>query len=132
MDPGRSRRIQPLENPVEASAVTPFPSGETVAQVLIARGSWEQAIQQGAQVKPRPTGDHRDFSACGDVCQDRPRSPGIFAGRKQLVGLGDVDQVMCDTTARCEREFSGAEVKMSVHLQGIAIHDFPTEYHRNF
>jgi hypothetical protein len=132
MDSGRSRRIQALQNPVEASAVAPLPSGETVAQVLIARGSWQQAIQQGAQVKPRPAGDHRDFSPRGDVCQNSPRSPCIFAGRKQLVRLGDVDQVMCDTAARFEREFSGAEVKKPVHLQGIAIHDFPAKYHRNF
>jgi hypothetical protein len=57
---------------------------------------------------------------------------GVFAGREELVGSQNVDQVMGNTTTFALRCFCSTDVEVAVDLQRIAVDDFAVKLSCNF
>ena len=60
------------------------------------------------------------------------RQSRVLAGRENLVGIENVDQVMWNAPPFFGRHFGSTDVEVAVDLQRIAIEDFAVELLRDF
>ena len=92
--------IESCKQAVERAGAAGFAGRQPVAQILIARGAFEQAVQQSAQIKTGAAGHDRQLAARGNPGDGLAGQARIFAGGEQFVGIDDIDQVVGNTTAR--------------------------------
>src|ERR1035437_2755100 len=119
--------IESGKGAVERSAPARLARGETVAQRLVAGRPFEEAVQERTEVEARAARDNREPAARRNACDGFPRQPGVFARGEDLVGVDDVDQMVRDALARGLWKFGGADIEMTVYLEGVAAHDFAAE-----
>ncbi len=104
---------------------------QAIAERLIADRSLKKSIEQRAQVEAGASCQNRKPAARGNFRDGSARQAGVFAGRAELVGIEDIDQVMGDTTALGQRQFGSADIKVAIHLQRVAVDNFSVELFRN-
>jgi len=57
-----------------------------------------------------------------------PRQACVFAGGAELVRIENIDQVMGNAASLGHGQFGGADVKVAIHLQGVAVDDLSIEF----
>jgi hypothetical protein len=99
---------------------------------LIARGPFEEAVQESPEIKASAPGEHRQASSRRYIGDRFAGEPGIFAGREQLIGIDDIDEVVWNATPLPEGQFGGSDVKEAEDLERVAIDDLTVEFRRDF
>src|SRR5215469_17238224 len=136
MNPARGARIEALKQAVERAGLPPLSRGQAVTQRLVTRWAREQTVEQGPRIEARSTGHERQPSAGRHLGEYAAREPRILAGRKYLLGIEDVQQMMRYARAVAGRQLGSSDVEIPVELHGIAIYHFARERrghaHRQF
>ena len=101
------------------------------AERLVAGRTFKQAFQQRAEVEARAAGKNRKPAAVGNLRNGYPRQACVFAGGAELVRIENIDQVMGNAAALGQRQLGGADIKVAIHLQGVAVDDFAVELFRD-
>ena len=127
MNPAGGLRIESGKQAVKRAGAAAFPGGEPVAQRLVARGAFEQAVQEGAQVEAGASG-HNGEAFTVRRCRPEPAGQaGIFAGGEKLVGIQDIQKMVGNPPTLGGRQLGGSDIEVAVDLQGIAIDDLAAE-----
>jgi len=113
---------------VERGGAFPFPSSQPVAEGLVARGAFEQAVQEGSQIETGSAGYYRHPSAPRNIGYSLAGQPGVFPGREKLVRVYNIDEVVGNRTPLGHREFGSTDIEMSVYLERVAVDNFPVEF----
>src|SRR5215471_642059 len=79
MDTARGFTVEPREQSVKRAGPARLARGQPVAQILVARGTFEQAVEQRAEVETRAAGHDGQSAARRDRGNRLARQAGKFA-----------------------------------------------------
>jgi len=124
MYPRRRFRIKSAQEPVQRSGVARLARGQTCTQIVIARRTGEQSVQQRPKVEPGPASHHRYVVTCGNFTECVRCPTRELARSEDFVRINNVDEVVRDAAPLCQRHLGCPNVKMAIDLQRITIDDF--------
>ena len=130
MNPARGGGIESGKQAVERAGPAEFPGGQPVAQALVARRAFEEAVQKSAQVKAGASGNYGEAAACRNGGNGFARQAGIFTGGEEFVGIDDVDEVVGNAAALRQRQLGGSDIEVPVDLERVAVDHFAVESFR--
>ena len=116
---------------MERSGAPGFAGRQAVAQRLVAGRTFKQAFQQRAEVEAGTAGKNRKPAALGNLRDGCPCQACVFAGGAKLVRVENIDQVMGNAAALGQGQLGGADIKVAIHLQGVAVDNFSVEHLRD-
>ena len=127
MNPARGRGIESGKQAVQRAGPPEFPGGQPVAQRLVARRAFEQAVQKSAEVEAGASGDYGEAAARRNAGDGLARQPRVFTGGEELVGIHDVDEVVRNAAPLFRRQLGGSDIEVPVDLERVAVDHFAVE-----
>src|ERR1035438_10195741 len=125
--PGGSA-IETVEDTVKiagASALCSF--AQSLAQLFRTLRAWKKSLQQGAQIESRSADDDGQMMARLNLLDHLPRLARIFAGRDVASWRYVIEQMMGGAGSFGGSGLGGADIKLAVHGDRIAVHDLAME-----
>src|SRR5271169_1070119 len=93
---------------------------QSFTKVVGALRAWEQAFEQGVQVKSGTANHNGETSSLCNFCQRSTGLTGVFAGGERFAGLDNIDKVMGDACAVLARRLGGADLKVAINGDRVA------------
>jgi hypothetical protein len=125
--------IKPLQQSMEVFSAAAFPQQvKSVAQILIGLRADKKWISQGAQVEAGAAYEYRQATATLDFLNRRRRLARPVASRVIDIWRNEIDEMMGNPAAFCERNFGSSDPDALIHLHRVAVNDLTAEVLGNF
>ena len=119
------RWVEAAQDPMQVACSLLFCAlTQPLAQFLGTLRAGKQAFQQRAQIQASPSDHDRQSSPRLDLLQHLAGLAGVFAGGDVAGRIHKIEQMMRDAGALGSRGFRGSNLKLAIHGDRIAVHDF--------
>ena len=100
---------------------------QAAPQCIVSPRPLEQAFQQGAKVETRTARQDGQLLPVANLTEYLAAKKSVVAGREDVPGFRDVDQVMRNPAALTREEFCRSNIESPINLYGIEVDDFTAE-----
>src|ERR1041385_2115402 len=114
MDARGRGRIKSAKQAMQRTRAAGLPLGPARAEVVVAGRAGEQSIQKRTQVEASPTRHHGQVVTCGYFTQCVCGAAGKLTCREDLVGFGDIDEMVADPAALGRRCLRSADIEVAI------------------
>ncbi len=100
---------------------------QAAPQCIVSPRPLEQALQQGTKVEARTARQDWQLLTVANLSERLAAKTSVIAGREDVPGFRDVDQVMRNPAALPREEFCRSNIESAINLHGVEVDEFTAE-----